>query len=149
MKNAIIIYHSKTGTTKKMAMEIRDLLETKGMSTQVYSMEQCRSRDLSGFDYVFLGCWTKGLMFFAQHPDPSWKQFAGSLIISPGSCITLFSTYKIAIGSMFRKMRKSLNTGCRENIHEIRSKDGHLSPEDAESLDKLLQDQSPADIIAA
>jgi flavodoxin len=138
MKKAVIIHQSKKGTTSSFGNEIGRFLAVKGIETEVMSIEEYTRRENGSFDYLFLGCWTKGLMVLAQHPDKQWKQFAMTLQIPEETQVILFTTYKIATGSMFRKMRKCLNGYSKHKILEIKSKDGNLSDSNAYLLDNQL-----------
>ena len=135
MKKAIIIYQSKKGTTRKLSNEIGRFLEIKGINTEVISLEDYDHRDLSVYEYVFLGCWTKGLMVIAQHPDKTWKKFVKSVEIPRNSKICLFTTYKIATGTIFSQMRKSFNGTKHSPYLKIKSKNGSLSNENACLID--------------
>jgi flavodoxin len=138
MKKAIIIYQSKKGTTRKLGNEIGRILETKGINTEVISLEDYDHRDLSVYEYIFLGCWTKGLMVIAQHPDKTWKKFVKSVEIPKNSKICLFTTYKIATGTMFSQMRKSFNGLNHSSYLKIKSKNGSLSNENARLIDYYI-----------
>ncbi len=138
MKKAIIIYQSKKGTTKQLGGEISSFLEIKGIQTEVISAEQNKTLELSNYDYIFLGCWTNGLMIFAQHPDKIWKRFVKSLDIPVTSKVFLFTTYKIATGTMFSKMRKYLPNSEQSPILEIKSRNGTLSNENAYLMEQKI-----------
>ena len=138
MKRAIIIYHSKKGTTRRFGEEISTLLKSREIQTTVVSLEALDHSNLEAYDYVFIGAWTKGLMFFAQHPDKTWLSEASSLQIHPASQIVLFTTYKLAIGSMFSVMRNKLGIRNREDVLEMKSKTGSLADSVAFNLDCYL-----------
>lgn len=129
----LIIYNSKNGTTKKYANNIATFLHTKS-ETKVISIDEYKNGDLADIDYVFFGSWTSGLFIFAQGPDKEWKQFAAKLPKLGKTKIGLFTTYKLAIGSMFRKMAKSLNTDMSDTLFTIKSKNGLVSKKDKEIL---------------
>lgn len=138
MERAIIIYHSKKGTTKRFGDEISALLKSRKIQTTTVSLEALDNPNLEAYDYVFLGAWTKGLMFFAQHPDKTWQTEASSLKIHSGSRIVLFTTYKLATGSMFSAMREKLGVKNRKDVLEMKSKKGNLTKSDAFNLDCYL-----------
>lgn len=138
MKNAVVIYQSKGGTTKKLGSKIALAISQKGLSTEVMSVEDCRTKDLSTFDYIFLGCWTKGLMFFAQHPDAVWKKLVSNLSLSDKPCVGFFTTYKIATGTMFRKMRSALPAKPAKNAPEIKSRNGDLTEKSRQLIDQFV-----------
>ena len=138
MKTAVIIYHSKTGTTKKYAEEISKYLKSKGLDTQITSIQAYSEDMLNNVDYVLFGCWTNGLMVILQHPEKIWVDFAAKLPSMPGVKIALFTTYKILTGSMFRNMYKHLKGKFATPSLELKSRNGFLSARDKEKLDSII-----------
>lgn len=138
MKKALIIYQSKTGTTRKMGKEISDFLTQKGIQADVQSVESWNKEQPVDYDYLFLGCWTKGLMIFNQHPEKEWSQAVSSLQLPEKTSVALFATYKIAIGSMFKRMRKSLNGRGTGQEPELKSKDGSLNAANTSLIAQML-----------
>ena len=72
MKRAVVVYRSRTGTTRRLAEEIGAFLATRDVEPRVVSVGECDVQALADADYVLLGCWTSGLMVVAQHPDQPW-----------------------------------------------------------------------------
>ena len=138
MKTAVIVYHSKTGTTKKYAEEISEYLKSKGLDTQVTSIQGYSQDMLNNVDYVLFGCWTNGLMVILQHPEMEWVDFAAKLPPMPDVKVALFTTYKILTGSMFRNMYKQLNGKFATPSLELKSRNGSLSEKDKQALDNLI-----------
>ena len=79
MKKAAIIYNSKTGTTKQYAEEIGAYLISQNLEVTTLSIQEYNAEILDHIDYLLLGCWTSGLMFFLQHPEKAWNDFAAGL----------------------------------------------------------------------
>ena len=52
--------------------------------------------------------------------------------------VALFTTYKLATGSQFPKMRAALAGKTREPELELKSRNGHLSAADEKALEGLL-----------
>ena len=138
MKKAVVIYLSRTGTTMKYAEEIGAYLNTKGMDAQVYSLMQYKDGVLDNADYVLLGCWTSGLMIILQHPEKKWVKFTKDLPKIPEAKLTLFTTYKILTGSMFRNMYKKLKGRFAHPALELKSRDGFLSEKNKQDLDQFI-----------
>ena len=138
MKKAAIIVNSKTGTTKQYAEEINTYLKSKGLDTQVTSIQTYNEDLLNNVDYVFFGCWTNGLMVFLQHPDKEWVNFAAKLPSKPDIKVALFTTYKILTGSMFRNMYKHLKGKYATPSLELKSRNGSLSEIDKQALENLI-----------
>lgn len=138
MKTAVILYHSKTGTTRKYAEEITSYLETKGILVKISPIQAYWEDLLEDADYVFLGCWTSGLMVMFQHPEKEWVDFAAKLPAMQSAKLVLFTTYKILTGSMFRNMTKHLKGRFEAPSLELKSRNGLLSAADKENLDSIL-----------
>ena len=138
MKTAVVIYHSKTGTTKKYAEEISKYLQSKGLDTQLTSIQTYSEDMLNNVDYVFFGCWTNGLMVILQHPNKEWVDFAAKLPGIPDAKVALFTTYKILTGSMFRNMYKQLKGKFATPSLELKSRNGLLSEKDKQALADLI-----------
>ena len=127
MNKALIIHHSKTGTTKKLGTEIAEFCKQKGIDTKVVSIDEFKRQDLVKVDYLFLGCWTHGHFVFNQHPDKKWVEFANQLPVINNKKVVLFTTYKIATGSMFRKMKEHLKCDSKFIQMELKSRNGKLN----------------------
>jgi flavodoxin len=139
MKKAAIIVNSKTGTTRQYADEISEYLKSKGLDTQVASIQEYSEDMLNDADYVFFGCWTNGLMVILQHPEKIWVEFAANLPSKPDTKIALFTTYKILTGSMFRNMYKHLKGRFAASSLELKSRNGSLSELDKQALENLIR----------
>jgi flavodoxin len=138
MKNAIIFYNSKHGTTKRYAEEIGVYLAQKGIGSKTLSISDYSDSALAGVDYLFLGCWTSGLFFFLQHPEKNWKDFAVKLPKPLKAKVALFTTYKMLTGSLFNGMRKELKIGIESSSTELKSRNGLLSQTDKLLIDKFV-----------
>lgn len=139
MKKILITYLSKTGITKKYAEEIADFIQTKGIEVHNVAIADFTLEMLNDADAILFGSWTHGLMIFLQHPDRPWVKFAKSLPELKGKKTGLFTTYKLATGSMFKKMRKVLSQNSIDPILELRSKKGSLSENDKVLLEEFIQ----------
>ena len=138
MPTAAVVYRSATGTTRRLAEEIGAHLETRGITTTVQSVGDADPVALAGVDLVLLGCWTSGLLVVAQHPDAPWMAFVRDLPALGPARVGLFTTYKLATGSMFGRMRTAL-AGKADRIDlELKSRDGHLSDAGRQALDRFL-----------
>jgi len=137
---AAIIYNSKTGTTKKYAEAIGDYLMTHNVEVSISSILEYRDEILEEADYLLLGCWTQGLIFFLQHPEKLWVDFAKILPDDLKSRIILFTTYKVLTGSMFKRMYSHLHNHYNFSFIELKSRTGSLSEVDKISLDELIDE---------
>jgi len=126
------------GTTKQFAGEIADHLNSEGIKSKVTSVEDFSEGNLASYDYIFLGCWTKGLMFFGQHPDSQWQKFAKSLRLPANSKLAMFTTYKILTGTMFSRMAKCIQENHRENVLQIKSRNSTLPTDMVVKIDDFI-----------
>lgn len=134
MAKALIIYHSKTGTTRKLGQEIGKLCRQADIESKVIPIEAFDKKDLTKADYLFLGCWTHGHLIFNQHPEKEWVEFADKLPEIKYKKIVLFTTYKVATGSMFRKMKTHLKCAPDSVKMLIKSRNSHIRTADTETL---------------
>lgn len=135
---ASIIYNSHSGTTKAYAEEIGSFLSSHGIEFKISSIYKYDKEYLLSSDLVLLGCWTSGLMIFAQHPEKAWKNFVKTMPVINNKTIALFTTYKIATGSMFRKMEKILAKKSDPPRAILKSKSKQLTDENRSSLEELI-----------
>ncbi len=138
MKKAIIIYQSKKGTTKYFGEKIQEFLNTNNVDTETVSIYDAKPELIKNADYVLLGCWTDGLMIFLQHPDKPWLEFAQSLPEFKDKKVGLFTTYKVATGSMFRRMEKSLKNKISAVDITLKSKSEKLQIAHKEELLRFI-----------
>jgi flavodoxin len=138
MTSAAIVYRSATGTTRRLAEEIGAHLESRGLDVAVQSVGECEPASLASADIVLLGCWTSGLLVVAQHPDEPWLAFARDLPALGQARVGLFTTYKIATGSMFSRMRAALGPRVGNVGLELKSRNGHLPRDGRAVLDRFI-----------
>ena len=131
---AVVVYRSRTGTTRRFADQIGGHLRTLGIETVVTSVGEADPATLAGADFVLLGCWTSGLMVIGQHPDQPWVDFARQIPKLSGPKVGLFTTYRILTGSMFGRMRRELADRASDVTFELKSRDGNLSDEQRRAL---------------
>lgn len=138
MSKALVIYLSKKGTTKYFGHNIASYLKEKGVDCKVLSFHDAKPQDITGYDMVLLGCWTHGLFVAFQHPEKQWQKFAQQVPPLNGSKLALFTTYKIATGSMFRNMQKALGKNGEKVQLTLKAKSEKINHEHRAALDKFL-----------
>lgn len=139
MKKAIIIYNSKTGNTKYFAGEISKYLKNQNIEAESISIFDYSPELMANTDVVLLGCWTGGLMVMFQHPQKVWKEFARELPDLSDKNVALFTTYKIATGGFFGKMKKHIKHKNKSDIPVIKSRNGILTDSDKAILNNLIK----------
>jgi hypothetical protein len=139
LKKAVILYNSRTGTTRKLGENIHAFLEENNIVSEIRDINDQQGLPFGNADYVFLGCWTSGLLLIRQKPEKNWVRFAGSLPPLESCRTILFTTYKLRTGSMFRNMVKCLNlTGDTDEVTWLASRNGILPAADRELLAKVI-----------
>jgi flavodoxin len=133
-----IIYRSRTGITKKFAEAIGHYLAENNHTSTIHSIEDHTKAAIKEADLIFLGCWTHGLMIMMQHPDKTWKTIIPEVEGLEGKKVVLFTTYKLATGSMFKKMEKVLANKNVEVIGTLKSKNGNLNKKLKNELQLLI-----------
>ena len=73
-----------------------------------------------------------------QHPDQPWIEFARTLPAIAGPRVGLFTTYRLATGSMFAQMRKHLASRIPAVGLELKSRSGRLSEADKQALERFV-----------
>ena len=138
MKQALIVFHSKRGKTKKFAEKIGCYFNSMNVEANVIPIEKFRKDLLTSADFVLLGCWTNGTLLMNQKPQKAWIDFVKSIQLDKNQKVGLFTTYNILTGSMFRNMKKHLLSGKDKMIMELKSKNGRLSDIDKQRLLEFL-----------
>jgi hypothetical protein len=99
---AVVIYESLTGRTRRAAELIRAELDTAGVSTTVCPVTAVDYQALSAADLVVVGSWTDGIFVVGQRPGR-----AGRLRRLPalgGKQAVVFCTYALDPGHTLDKM---------------------------------------------
>lgn len=137
-KRAVIVYRSRTGTTRRFAEQIGTFLASRHIDARVVSVGECDVNALGDADYLLLGCWTSGLFIVGQHPDQPWIEFTRAMPTISRPRIGLFTTYRLATGSMFTQMRRHLVGHTPAPVLELRSRDGGLSESSKQALERFI-----------
>jgi flavodoxin len=138
MKRAVIVYRSRTGTTRRLAEEIGRFLASRDIEPRVVSVGDCDVQALRDVDFLLLGCWTSGLMIVRQHPDQPWIDFAREIPSTTAPRVGLFTTYKLATGSMFAQMRGHLAGRLPAPSLELKSRSDTLSESNRRALERFV-----------
>ena len=138
MSSSAVVYRSHTGTTRQLAEQIASHLRDRGIEAQVTSVGDRDLAQLAGVDYPLLGCWTNGWFVIHQHPDEPWLAFVRDLPVMEHPRVGLFTTYRLATGSMFARMREKLVGKVPRVELELKSRNGHLSPAGKAALDRFV-----------
>jgi flavodoxin len=130
MKRALVLFHSRTGTTAAYGEEIAGELIQNGVDARALPLYKASNSELADADTLFIGCWTSGLLFFMQHPEKAFVNYLDNISDLTNKKIVLFTTYKILTGSMFRSMSRHLPGTPEISRVRMRSRTGRLSKDD-------------------
>jgi len=138
MKKAVVVYRSHSGVTRRYGEEIGAALTKRGVQVEITSVGDCDFAALAEADYLLMGCWTSGMFVILQHPDEPWRAFVRDMPETKRPRVGLFTTYKLATGSQFPKMRAALAGKTNDPLFELKSRNGHLSAADEKTLEAFL-----------
>jgi hypothetical protein len=104
--NAIVIYESLTGNTRRAGELIARSLAAAGWGTVACPITEIDYAALAGADLVIVGTWTDGAVFFGQRPGR-----AGRLrrlpVLDRKRCV-VYVTYAIDHGRVLDKLQRIL-----------------------------------------
>jgi flavodoxin len=134
--NAIVIYESLTGNTKKAAGHIVDELIANGVSAVACPTTDVDYQALANADLVIVGSWTDGLFLFGQKPAN-----AGRLAQIPflaGKQAAVFCTYALETGKTLEKLEAIISDRGAEVIGGMAIRRNKLQEGSAEFVARLL-----------
>jgi flavorubredoxin len=100
--NAIVIYESLTGNTKKAAQLMGKELTNAGVGTTVCNITSVDYQALADADLVIVGTWTDGIVFFGQRPGRAGRIRAMPTLV--GKRAFVFCTYAVDQGNILKKL---------------------------------------------
>jgi len=124
---ALIVYHSRKGTTRKFAEKIAEKLFSKNVEVITKDIEKTTHSDLENCDILYMGSWTNGRFLFNQKPAHEWVNFAEKLPKADNKKTVLFTTYSLKTGSMFRNMKKYILPKGYKVIGSMKSRNGKMN----------------------
>jgi menaquinone-dependent protoporphyrinogen IX oxidase len=98
---AVVLYESMTGNTKRAAELIGGSLVARDVETSVRPVTMIDFHELAVADVVFVGTWVDGLVLFGQRPGRAgrlWK-----LPVLDHKPVAVFCTYAINAGNALDK----------------------------------------------
>jgi hypothetical protein len=100
--DAIVIYESLTGNTRRAAGLIAEELGRRGVDATVCPITRIDYQALARADLVIVGTWTDGLLFVGQRPGRAAR--IRSLPVIDGKRAIVYVTYAIDPGKTIRKL---------------------------------------------
>jgi hypothetical protein len=103
VKNAIVIYESLTGNTRKAGERIARELEGAGVAAAACPITHIDYPALAAADMVIVGTWTDGLVLFGQRPGRGGRIWM-KLPAIDRKRTALYCTYAVAPGKTLQKL---------------------------------------------
>ena len=100
--NAIVIYESLTGNTKKAAQLVGQELTAAGVGATVCNITSVDYQALADADLVIVGTWTDGIVFFGQRPGRAGRIRTMPTLV--GKRAAVFCTYAVDQGKTLQKL---------------------------------------------
>ena len=134
--NAIVIYESLTGNTKKAAGFIVDELLSNGISATACPTTAVEYQALANADLVIVGSWTDGLFLFGQKPASAGR--LSQLPFLTGKQAAVFCTYALETGKTLEKLEGIIRDRGADVIGRMAIRRNRLQEGSAEFVARLL-----------
>ena len=134
--NAIVIYESLTGNTKKAAGFIVDELLSNGISATACPTTSVEYQALANADLVIVGSWTDGLFLFGQKPASAGR--LSQLPFLTGKQAAVFCTYALETGKTLEKLEGIIRDRGADVIGGMAIRRNRLQEGSAEFVARLL-----------
>lgn len=134
--NAIVIYESLTGNTKKAAGFIVDELVAHGVAAVSCATSAVDYQALADADLVIIGSWTDGLFLFGQKPANAGR--LSQLPFFAGKQAAVFCTYVLETGKTLEKLEQIIQDRGAEVIGGMAIRRNKLEEGSAEFVSRVL-----------
>jgi len=134
--NAIVIYESLTGNTKKAAGFIVDHLRSHGTSATACPTTAIDFQALADADLVIVGSWTDGLFLFGQKPASAGR--LSQLPFLSGKNAAVFCTYALETGKTLEKLESIIQDRGANVIGGMAIRRNKLEEGSAEFVERVL-----------
>lgn len=134
--NAIVVYESLTGNTKKAAGFIVDELIAGGVTATACPTTAIDYQALATADLVIVGSWTDGLFLFGQKPASAGR--LSQLPFLTGKQAAVFCTYALETGKTLEKLEAIISGRGADVIGGMAIRRNRLQEGSAEFVSRLL-----------
>ena len=134
--NAIVIYESLTGNTKKAAELIVDQLQAGGVAAVSCPTTAVDYQALADADLVVVGSWTDGLFLFGQKPASAGR--LSQLPYLTGKQAAVFCTYALETGKTLEKLERIIQDRGASVVGGMAIRRNKLEEASAEFVARLL-----------
>jgi flavodoxin len=134
--NAIVIYESLTGNTRKAAGFITDELRAAGVDATACSITAVDYQALADADLVIVGAWTDGFVFIGQKPGRSSRLRKMPTLVGKNAAV--FCTYAIDQGHTLDKLTEIVTARGADVLGGMAIKRSKLEAGSREFAGRLL-----------
>ena len=134
--NAIVIYESLTGNTKKAAGFIVEELVARGVTAVACPTSDVDYQSLADADLVIVGSWTDGLFLFGQKPANQGR--LSQIPFLAGKQAAVYCTYALETGKTLEKLEAIVKDRGAEVIGGMAIRRNKLQDGSAEFVSRLL-----------
>lgn len=134
--NAIVIYESLTGNTRKAAELIASELRAAGVDTAVSPVDVVDLGALAAADLVVIGSWVDGFLFVGQRPGRAGR--LRNLPVITGKRVAVYCTYAIDPGKTLTKLEAIVTERGGISIGGMALHRKRLADEATEFADRLV-----------
>ena len=134
--NALVIYESLTGTTRRAAGLIAAQLEAAGVSARISPIANVDMAALAEADLVIVGSWTDGIVFFGQKPGRAAR--LKTLPVMYGKRAAVYVTYAVDPGKAVSKLEDIVRDRGADVIGGMAIRRNDLRTHVADFVDRLL-----------
>src|SRR5262245_30599504 len=134
--NAIVIYESLTGNTKKAALQMGREFTRAGVGTTVCNIMNIDYQALADAELVIVGTWTDGIVFFGQRPGRAGRIRTMPTLV--GKKAAVFCTYAVDQGKTLQKLTAIVQARGAEVIGGMAIRRTNIKDGVADFVDRVL-----------
>ncbi len=134
--NAVVIYESLTGNTKRAAEIMGDALRRSSVDTIVCPTTAIDYASLSAADLVVVGTWTDGIFVMAQKPARSGRLRA--LPVIAGKRCAVFCTFALDPGKTIDKLTRIMESRGAEVVGGMAIRRDDIDGGSVDFVERLL-----------
>jgi hypothetical protein len=134
--DAVIIYESMTGTTRRAAQLIGDGFFDHRIGSQLFPTTGVTADAVRDADLVVIGTWTDGALVVGQRPGKA-KRLKALPDLAGKRCV-VYCTYAIHPGKTLRKLTAIVEGRGGEVLGGMTVRRDHLEEDTAELVDRVM-----------
>jgi len=134
--NAVIVYESLTGNTRRASELIAGELRRAGVATSTCAVTQLDYQALSDADLVIVGTWTDGIFVVGQRPGRA-QRLRNLPVLDRKRCV-VFCTYALDPGKTLQKLTRIMQERGADVLGGMAIRRSDLEAGARDFVDRLL-----------